>query len=415
MAMRRTHSEASDFSESHLGRMLAAPSFVQVGPTLLQGSPVARKVLGDPASAKKGMQPVKSFWQFADEASVGRGSCAKSAPSPWQASAGEKARQCRPAVRQHAAGGRVPSASPEVAQEANPPRGRRLDREWESIDMTDVEEVMEQSPRGRAGQPTCGFSLNCRICKGTPRKRKILCCYRCRQECASFFDHACPKCRALVCVDCFDEYRHKLEAFRCPKCSEETHSRPALQQAVWLLDGYRSAEHAVGNLASAARTLFTDASTDNAPSEASGGTLRQAAPLRRTSSEVMLPLPSDRSSSKTSARSSSKSSARPALLRGRSHGFEEDDLNRTRPPAHWPQRTSVPSASPPPGTLGRPVGPCRTRLPRGFSEDGAAIPEHRTRPAVEWHTIFGDFGLDLGLRPPSRESDSGEPFQTFIV
>merc|ERR1719188_2188524 len=89
------------------------------------------------------------------------------------------------------------------------------------------------------------------------RAGKLRCC-RCKQITTSYFDHHCPKCDAIVCISCLDDFRLILSNFRCPHCGDEASNQQALQREIWFINAYRSTERVLGALGQAAISVFTE-------------------------------------------------------------------------------------------------------------------------------------------------------------
>lgn len=81
-------------------------------------------------------------------------------------------------------------------------------------------------------------------------------CVRCGNSTSSSFDHACPKCGAVVCLACLDDLRFILHSFRCPRCQNEAESQAALAAELLLINAYRSTSRVLGNLGSSLQRAF---------------------------------------------------------------------------------------------------------------------------------------------------------------
>lgn len=73
-------------------------------------------------------------------------------------------------------------------------------------------------------------------------------CCRCRHESASYFDHHCPKCPAIMCVSCLEDFRLILKNYRCPACGDEKANQEALENEVRVLNAYRVTERTFGSI-----------------------------------------------------------------------------------------------------------------------------------------------------------------------
>lgn len=81
-------------------------------------------------------------------------------------------------------------------------------------------------------------------------------CHRCGQRDGSYFDHSCPKCNAIVCLACLDDFRLILHSFRCPRCGEMEKNQESLKKEIWSINAYRTARRAFTSLGSAFTHLF---------------------------------------------------------------------------------------------------------------------------------------------------------------
>lgn len=73
-------------------------------------------------------------------------------------------------------------------------------------------------------------------------------CLQCRQEPSSYLDHTCPKCGALVCAACLDDFRMIAKSYRCPRCGDEESNQERLQRNLWMMGAVRSTKLAFGAL-----------------------------------------------------------------------------------------------------------------------------------------------------------------------
>jgi hypothetical protein len=83
---------------------------------------------------------------------------------------------------------------------------------------------------------------------GTPVARCIdtdRCC-RCSMPVGSYFDHTCPRCCGIVCLNCLDDVKFIISSYRCPYCGDQQYNEEALKQTLWYLKVYRNAQRAVG-------------------------------------------------------------------------------------------------------------------------------------------------------------------------
>lgn len=120
-----------------------------------------------------------------------------------------------------------------------------------------------QRPRAEAVGGLCGLGLPLlsRCCEAASDRGPPTLCTQCRRLCESFFDHACPACRASVCVSCVEDSGMVVASFRCPMCFEDSQNRSALQTKVSMLILWRSMKHA----ASAVTAAFGQQEQEAAP------------------------------------------------------------------------------------------------------------------------------------------------------
>jgi hypothetical protein len=71
-------------------------------------------------------------------------------------------------------------------------------------------------------------------------------CCRCSMPVGSYFDHTCPRCLGVVCLNCLDDLKFIIATYRCPHCGDQQYNEEALKQTLWYLKVYRNAQRAVG-------------------------------------------------------------------------------------------------------------------------------------------------------------------------
>lgn len=83
---------------------------------------------------------------------------------------------------------------------------------------------------------------------GTPVQRcpDLDRCCRCSMPVGSYFDHVCPRCEGIVCLNCLDDVKFILASYRCPSCGDQHFNREALKQNLWYMGMYRNAQRTVG-------------------------------------------------------------------------------------------------------------------------------------------------------------------------
>eukprot|EP00931_Biecheleriopsis_adriatica_P096811 TRINITY_DN704_c0_g1_i1.p1 TRINITY_DN704_c0_g1~~TRINITY_DN704_c0_g1_i1.p1 ORF type:complete len:524 (+),score=97.59 TRINITY_DN704_c0_g1_i1:208-1572(+) len=97
--------------------------------------------------------------------------------------------------------------------------------------------------------PWCGiFPDTSGFCRSDEGKKRGN-CVRCKQALRSYFDHSCPKCPASVCITCLDDLRMiLLTSYRCQGCGDQEANRQVLQNSIWMVNAYRSANRAFGGI-----------------------------------------------------------------------------------------------------------------------------------------------------------------------
>lgn len=81
-----------------------------------------------------------------------------------------------------------------------------------------------------------------------PREKIVSRCLQCRQEPSSYLDHTCPKCGAMVCATCLEDFKMVAASYRCPRCGDEQASQERLQRNLWMINAMRSTQLAFGQL-----------------------------------------------------------------------------------------------------------------------------------------------------------------------
>jgi len=71
-------------------------------------------------------------------------------------------------------------------------------------------------------------------------------CCRCSMPIGSYFDHTCPRCEGVVCLNCLDDVKFITASYRCPSCGDQHFNREALKQNLWYMGVYRNAQRSVG-------------------------------------------------------------------------------------------------------------------------------------------------------------------------
>lgn len=109
------------------------------------------------------------------------------------------------------------------------------------------------------GLTSCGFALGCRGCVQPGQATQ---CCRCKQAGSLVLNHVCPKCQAMVCTACLDDFRMFLAtAFQCPHCGEGEENRASLQHKIWIINACRSAERLFGSITTSVRRQWISGST----------------------------------------------------------------------------------------------------------------------------------------------------------
>jgi hypothetical protein len=70
-------------------------------------------------------------------------------------------------------------------------------------------------------------------------------CCRCSMPIGSYFDHTCPRCEGVVCLNCLDDVKFIIASYRCPSCGDQRYNEPALKQTLWYMQMYRNAQRTV--------------------------------------------------------------------------------------------------------------------------------------------------------------------------
>jgi hypothetical protein len=81
-------------------------------------------------------------------------------------------------------------------------------------------------------------------------------CCRCSMPVGSYFDHTCPQCEGIICLACLDDVKFILSSYRCPHCGDQKHNQEPLNNSIWYLNVYRSAQKAVAAVPILAAGLF---------------------------------------------------------------------------------------------------------------------------------------------------------------
>lgn len=169
-------------------------------------------------------------------------------------------------------------------------------------------------------------------------------CIQCGKqvEDLSSLDHTCPKCSAVVCHNCVDDFRLILESYRCPRCGDQTENQALLRQNAWYRGMYRSARAAYVSMNRSWATLFSSEEVDDPEASSNGRVGCCGKGWHVTSSEIA---------------SAPDSKATPQ----QSQASRPDQLQAAAPrPAAKPPASNPATAQP----------DHRTRLPAGWEEAG---------------------------------------------
>eukprot|EP00446_Apocalathium_sp_SHHI-4_P086774 CAMPEP_0177475236 /NCGR_PEP_ID=MMETSP0369-20130122/22920_1 /TAXON_ID=447022 ORGANISM="Scrippsiella hangoei-like, Strain SHHI-4" /NCGR_SAMPLE_ID=MMETSP0369 /ASSEMBLY_ACC=CAM_ASM_000364 /LENGTH=453 /DNA_ID=CAMNT_0018950335 /DNA_START=39 /DNA_END=1399 /DNA_ORIENTATION=- len=362
---------AGAFFDQHLRQAMVSPpppSFAQPGPNLLPRvleEDRFQKTAGGAASSPQ-PQP-ESFWRFSYDAGTAAGGAAATTAA---AAAAADSRN---------------SASP-----------------TDNLPNVEVRYAVDESDRrirdaaGLSGG-FCGLPFICSTCTSGSEKKSSRCC-RCKQPCTSYFDHACPKCRGIVCVACLDDFRMILTTYRCPKCGEDEENRATLQHEVVAINLYRSVARVASVVGSVARGLVMSPNLSSQRQPGKKHAMGASDPVVRAQAnpdatpatpEHHTRLPANWYHGALPSLSGGKSPAAPKAQ-------EHDDISAGIPEHH-------------------------TRLlvqhyeeyggPNQHHEDvAAAIPEHHTRLPVNWHACMA------GLSPASAGAGGNvhRPWQQLV-
>jgi len=201
--------------------------------------------------------------------------------------------------------------------------------------------VAENTSWGANGGILCGMPIKAKKVTplnpdGTPVARcpdTERCC-RCSMPVGSYFDHACPRCEAIVCLACLDDVKYIVGSYRCPHCGDQAHNEASLKNTIWYLNVYRGAQRAVGAVPILVAGLFGFGPEGNA---------------KRTSKMACVE--------------------------------EEEEIDQIGSPIPVPKKRPAPVAKggPPPPPPPKPKA--KAAPPR---EDSSEEPEYHTRPPAGW-------------------------------
>eukprot|EP00928_Gymnodinium_smaydae_P036247 TRINITY_DN25352_c0_g1_i1.p1 TRINITY_DN25352_c0_g1~~TRINITY_DN25352_c0_g1_i1.p1 ORF type:complete len:382 (-),score=66.34 TRINITY_DN25352_c0_g1_i1:137-1282(-) len=185
-------------------------------------------------------------------------------------------------------------------------------------------------------------------------------CCRCNQVSNSYFDHSCPGCRAIMCMECLDDFRLILRSYRCPKCGDEEANQASLEHHVLVINAYRNTRRAVGAISESIVNLFNF------------GTVRCGEPEREESEAADAPVPPQLNSTAVPGAAPGVSQVRRRSKERDSAQRRDDALRRIR--VELDRSAAAEDAPPPP-----PAPPARLQRP---DASAAAARHQATASAV---------------------------------
>jgi len=119
--------------------------------------------------------------------------------------------------------------------------------------------VLETTAFTPASSVLCGMPSS----KASSSRVEDARCERCREASASYFDFTCPKCEALLCYRCIEDFRYIQKGFRCPRCGDMKSSQEALVKKLRMLDTMQTARRFLGSLSRSLSSIFQPLGDDD--------------------------------------------------------------------------------------------------------------------------------------------------------